>query len=398
MRRYLDIIIATLVALLIGIGVDAGSVVYASASQTNYGTVLAPTAPAAPYQPPTETSAVRPELTRTVMVHGILAGSTRYRIVSGDTLSGISGRTYGSYKYWPAIYAANKSTIKNANLIYPGQTIGIPAKPAHMPQLANSISGDSISGDGDASPPSHSTTPVVPVSSGNLSGTLGCGGLEALWLAAGGRQSSAFIAAEIAMAESGGNQFAHSPTNDFGYWQINGVHGSMATYNPMGNARAAVSISGDGSNWNPWTTYTSGAYQGKCSSLTSATRIGIPRATGSAGTSKEIRALAWAFTQAGKWYSWAGAGPSVYDCSGLVMRAYEHVGIYLPHNTVQMLYSGHLHRTYHPKKGDVIMWGGGSPYHIEFYISASTTYGAHRPGKQIGYAGMWGSPQFYTVS
>jgi hypothetical protein len=73
------------------------------------------------------------------------------------------------------------------------------------------------------------------------------------------------MAAEIAMAESGGRQYAHSPTNDFGYWQINGSHGpAMATYDPMGNARAAIAISSNGRNWRPWTTYTSGAYRGRC--------------------------------------------------------------------------------------------------------------------------------------
>ena len=101
-------------------------------------------------------------------------------------------------------------------------------------------------------------------SGGSLGGTLGCSGLERLWIVAGGSPSHALMAAEIAMAESGGNQYAHSPTNDFGYWQINGSHGGMASYDPMTNARAAISISGDGTNWSPWTTYTSGAYQGKC--------------------------------------------------------------------------------------------------------------------------------------
>ena len=105
---------------------------------------------------------------------------------------------------------------------------------------------------------------MLTSSASKLSGNLGCSGLEALWVAAGGARSHAFIAAEIAMAESGGRQFAHSPTNDFGYWQINGVHGAMATYNPIGNARAAIAISGNGSNWRPWTTYVTGAYRGRC--------------------------------------------------------------------------------------------------------------------------------------
>ena len=95
-----------------------------------------------------------------------------------------------------------------------------------------------------------------------LSGNLGCSGLEALWEAAGGSHAEAFMAAEIAMAESGGRQYALSPTNDYGYWQINGSHGpAEATFNPIGNAKAAIAISGDGTNWSPWTTYVTGRLQ-----------------------------------------------------------------------------------------------------------------------------------------
>ena len=71
-------------------------------------------------------------------------------------------------------------------------------------------------------------------------------------------------AASIAMAESGGNQFATGTVGERGYWQINPVNGSLSTYDPYGNARAAVIMSGNGSNWSPWTTYTSGAYAGRC--------------------------------------------------------------------------------------------------------------------------------------
>ena len=71
-------------------------------------------------------------------------------------------------------------------------------------------------------------------------------------------------AASIAVAESGGNPNAISPTSDYGLWQINGSHGEQATLNPLGNAEAAVSISGNGSDWAPWTTFTSGAFSGRC--------------------------------------------------------------------------------------------------------------------------------------
>lgn len=96
------------------------------------------------------------------------------------------------------------------------------------------------------------------------SGQLGCAGLESLWRSAGGSYSAEFVAAEIAIAESGGNQYATGPVGERGYWQINPDHGSLSTYDPYGNARAAIIISDDGVNWSPWTTYTSGAYIGRC--------------------------------------------------------------------------------------------------------------------------------------
>jgi hypothetical protein len=72
------------------------------------------------------------------------------------------------------------------------------------------------------------------------------------------------MAASIAMAESSGRQFATGPAGERGYWQIHPDHGSLSTYDPLGNARAAVAISGHGRNWTPWTTFTSGAYRGRC--------------------------------------------------------------------------------------------------------------------------------------
>ena len=88
--------------------------------------------------------------------------------------------------------------------------------------------------------------------------------LEDLWIQEGGNPGEAFIAAEVARAESGGNPGAISPTADYGLWQINVSHGWQATLDPVGNARAAIAISGNGTNWSPWTTYTSGRYAGQC--------------------------------------------------------------------------------------------------------------------------------------
>lgn len=89
-------------------------------------------------------------------------------------------------------------------------------------------------------------------------GTYTYGELEQLWIQAGGNPAAAPIAAAIAEAESGGNPNA-APVNtngstDRGLWQINSVHGSQSTFDPLGNAMAAVQISQNGATWAPWCT------------------------------------------------------------------------------------------------------------------------------------------------
>ena len=49
-----------------------------------------------------------------------------YTVVAGDTLSKIAKREYGDAAKWKRIYEANQDTIKNPDLIYPGQTFKIP--------------------------------------------------------------------------------------------------------------------------------------------------------------------------------------------------------------------------------------------------------------------------------
>jgi Lysozyme like domain len=81
--------------------------------------------------------------------------------------------------------------------------------------------------------------------------------IESLWTQAGGNPQNASTASAIAMAESGGDTDSKNDRNsngtiDRGLWQINSVHGSLSSFDPLANARAAVSISSNGSNWKPW--------------------------------------------------------------------------------------------------------------------------------------------------
>lgn len=53
--------------------------------------------------------------------------TTTYTVKKGDNLSAIAKKLLGSSAKWTAIYEANRDTIKNPNLIYVGQVLGIPA-------------------------------------------------------------------------------------------------------------------------------------------------------------------------------------------------------------------------------------------------------------------------------
>jgi hypothetical protein len=193
---------------------------------------------------------VRPLVTR---VRSASTG-TQATVRSGDTLSGIAGQLCGSAGRWPSLAAGNH--IANANLIIPGEVVKATCSAVPKPAPATPAPVHS-----DPAPAAHASATAAVATS---AGTYSCSGLEALWEEAGGPAGSAFMAAEIAMAESGGNPAAVSPTDDFGLWQINGSHGSQATLNPLANAEAAVAISGGGSSWGPWTTFTTGAYAGRC--------------------------------------------------------------------------------------------------------------------------------------
>lgn len=50
-----------------------------------------------------------------------------YTVVKGDSLSKIAKALMGDAQKWRAIYEANKDTIKNPDLIHPGQVLKIPA-------------------------------------------------------------------------------------------------------------------------------------------------------------------------------------------------------------------------------------------------------------------------------
>jgi hypothetical protein len=133
----------------------------------------------------------------------------------------------------------------------------------------------------DAGPPTHpgardaSSAPplVLPGSAARLAPAR----IYAYGRRAGFSPDEAVTATAIALAESGGRPRAHNPNppdDSYCLMQVNmlGPLGPArrATYHLRSNAdlydpatcmRVAYGISAGGSNWQPWTTYTSGAYR-----------------------------------------------------------------------------------------------------------------------------------------
>jgi cell wall-associated NlpC family hydrolase len=138
-----------------------------------------------------------------------------------------------------------------------------------------------------------------------------------------------------------------------------------------------------------------------CLALTSLAFLAGPAQAATRAVHRPLRLAAynWATTQRGKWYCWGGAGPSCYDCSGLVYAAYRHVHISLARTTYGLLSSGRLIRISHAqaRSGDLAFFGPG---HVELFDRSNITFGAHDVGTRIGWARFnryWQPTAYYRV-
>ncbi|MPV87614.1 hypothetical protein GB882_02955, partial [Georgenia ruanii] len=108
-------------------------------------------------------------------------------------------------------------------------------------------------------------------------------------------------------------------------------------------------------------------------------------------------ALAWAGTQLGVPYLYGGTGPegghTGYDCSGLIMRAYQHAGATVPRTTKQQWAATRRVALADLTPGDIVFWSSdGEPtgiYHDALYAGVDPVTGKHMrlqspsPGKTV---------------
>jgi len=100
------------------------------------------------------------------------------------------------------------------------------------------------------------------------------------------------------------------------------------------------------------------------------------------GNSVEIQALKEALTRIGDPYVWAAAGPTAFDCSGLVVWSYAQVGVHLQHFTGDLWNEGeHVSRS-ELQPGDLVFFFA-SISHVGIYLGNGLMVDAPTAGQNV---------------
>jgi cell wall-associated NlpC family hydrolase/outer membrane murein-binding lipoprotein Lpp len=100
------------------------------------------------------------------------------------------------------------------------------------------------------------------------------------------------------------------------------------------------------------------------------------------------QAVAFAMAQIGKPYLWGAAGPSAYDCSGLVLAAYRSAGIYLPRVSRAQWYAGQHVGLGELAPGDLVFFAHdvrapSTIHHVGMYIGGGAMVEAPYTGARV---------------
>jgi LysM repeat protein len=166
-----------------------------------------------------------------------------YTVRPGDTLSGIAQQVYGNAGGWQQLFAANRRTVTDANLIYPGEVLEVPSyQPRHaMPEPASTAPASSS---GSSYEPEAAPEPAADSYSG------------------GGYPGGAFGRCVVAR-ESGGDAQVMNSTGHYGLYQFSeptwvAYGGSAADFGHASVSEQervfsnAMATPGGASNWSPY--------------------------------------------------------------------------------------------------------------------------------------------------
>ena len=114
-----------------------------------------------------------------------------------------------------------------------------------------------------------------------------------------------------------------------------------------------------------------------------------PKVTIPTANTVGAQALQAAISRLGYPYIWGAAGPTSFDCSGLMMWAYQQVGISLPHFTVSQYNSGvHVSRS-DLEPGDLVFFGADIS-HVGIYVGNGLMLDAPNSGALVRVEPLFG--------
>jgi hypothetical protein len=99
-------------------------------------------------------------------------------------------------------------------------------------------------------------------------------------------------------------------------------------------------------------------------------------------------AIQFALGEVGKPYVWGATGPETYDCSGLIMRAFQSAGINLPRVSRQQFYSGGHVPVAQAQPGDLLFYATdpsdpATIHHVVLYMGDGSMVEAPYSGEQV---------------
>jgi hypothetical protein len=111
--------------------------------------------------------------------------------------------------------------------------------------------------------------------------------------------------------------------------------------------------------------------------------------TAAAPSEAAATAVQFAYNQLGKPYVWGAEGDNFYDCSGLMMRAYQEAGIRLPRTSREQWYAGaRVWNVGDLQPGDLVfrarnLSDPSTIYHVGIYIGAGNIIAAPYTGAVV---------------